>query len=114
MEKEVFGNWKIVDLPIIQVLTGEEGEDRVAVFRCRMFRQREGEWKERGVGELRFLRDRESGKVRVLMRADKTHRILVNFNVNRKEGNCELQKSLEHEHTWQWTARDFSDRVLSI
>ncbi len=50
-----------------------DGERQV---RARLFRYaRESEppmWKERGIGEVRFLRHKESKKIRLLMRREKT------------------------------------------
>lgn len=37
------------------------------------------EWKEKGVGPLKFLKHKESKKVRLLMRRDKTLKICANF-----------------------------------
>ncbi len=36
------------------------------------------EWKERGTGEVKFLRHRTTKNVRLLMRRDKTHKICAN------------------------------------
>ena len=36
------------------------------------------EWKERGTGDVRFLRHKEDKKVRVLMRAERTLRVRAN------------------------------------
>jgi Ran-binding protein 1 len=36
------------------------------------------EWKERGTGDVRFLRHKENKKIRVLMRAEKTLRVRAN------------------------------------
>jgi len=36
------------------------------------------EWKERGTGDVRFLRHKEDKKIRVLMRAEKTLRVRAN------------------------------------
>lgn len=36
------------------------------------------EWKERGTGEVKFLRHKSSENVRLLMRRDKTHKICAN------------------------------------
>lgn len=60
----------------VTVATGEEEEDTVFKMRARLFRYaREVEpplWKERGIGDVRLLRDRGSNKLRLLMRRDKT------------------------------------------
>jgi Ran-binding protein 1 len=36
------------------------------------------QWKERGVGDLRLLKDKTSGVIRLLMRRDKTLKICAN------------------------------------
>ena len=53
----------------VEVRTGEEGDTPLFSARCRLFRFTGGEWKERGVGELRVLH-RQDGRVRVVMRRD--------------------------------------------
>jgi hypothetical protein len=78
----------------VKVVSGEEEEDTVykaslrfffvcslltlmaRQVRARLFRYaRENDppmWKERGIGEVRFLRHKESKKIRLLMRREKT------------------------------------------
>lgn len=36
------------------------------------------EWKERGTGELKMLQHHETGKIRIVMRRDKTLKICAN------------------------------------
>jgi Ran-binding protein 1 len=38
--------------------------------RAKLFRYGDGQWKERGKGDLRLLKHTESGRVRVVMRED--------------------------------------------
>jgi hypothetical protein len=38
----------------------------------------------RGVGDLKLLKNKNSGKIRLLMRADKTHKIVANHLLQRK------------------------------
>jgi Ran-binding protein 1 len=42
------------------------------------FDREAGEWKERGIGLARFLQNKETSKVRFLMRQDKTLKIRAN------------------------------------
>lgn len=62
---------------------GEENEDLLGSVRAKAYEfyakgNQPKEWSVRGVGELRILRSRESGKVRVVLRADQTAKVLLN------------------------------------
>ena len=55
----------VIALPtLIQVKTGEEDEEVVYCHRAKLFRLSDGEWKERGVGEVKILRQTANGKTR--------------------------------------------------
>ncbi len=114
VQKEVVGNWKIVDLPVIPVVTGEEQEEELAKFRSKIYRFRKQEWKERGVGELRFLKHKVSNMIRILSRAEKTHKCTVNHFPIKQDilGNLEQLKT--SNNTWTWAAQDISDEELTI
>ena len=61
----------LVPLPEkIEVKTGEEDEDVLFESRAKLFRFVGGEWKERGLGVLKILQHRESGRIRLLMRRE--------------------------------------------
>ena len=86
--------------------TGEEAEDVTYETRARYYRMRGGEvrcglrgwlacvglrdshcyvafqWKERGTGDVRFLRDRKSGVIRIVLRQDGTKHVRVNHNLH--------------------------------
>jgi Ran-binding protein 1 len=93
----------IVKLEEVEVRTLEEDEDvefklygpvplgtasahadpcrrRVGTRRAKLFRfdRSTDEWKERGVGEVKLLRNRETNKIRLLMRRDKTLKVCAN------------------------------------
>ena len=48
--------------------------------RAKLFRfdKTAGEWKERGRGELKMLQHKTTGKIRIVMRRDKTLKICAN------------------------------------
>jgi len=48
-------------------------------MRTKLYRFNDNQWKERGVGNLKLLRDRKERKIRVLMRQEKTHKPVANF-----------------------------------
>lgn len=61
----------IIPLPEeVEVKTGEEGEDVLFDQRSKLYRFADGEWKERGVGQLKLLQDPTTKKVRLIMRRD--------------------------------------------
>lgn len=79
-EAEVFewGTEKKFNLPEVPVVTGEEDEEQLAKYRSKMYRWVKGEWKERGAGDLRFLKNNKTNKIRIVLRQDKTHKVVAN------------------------------------
>ncbi len=68
-EEEVVGDYKpLVNLPEVQISTGEEEEAIVLNIRTKLYRWDDSQWKERGVGNLKILKSNATGRVRVLMR----------------------------------------------
>lgn len=115
LEKEVIvGNWKIVDLPEIPVVTGEEQEDEVAKFKTKVYRFRDKQWKERGVGELRFLKHKVTHLIRLLNRAEKTHKVIINHLAIRQDILGVLEQLKTGNNTWTWAAQDISDETPQI
>jgi Ran-binding protein 1 len=66
-------------------------------------------WCERGVGDVRFLKHKERGKVRMLMRQEKTHKIIINHLV---ESRTELSPNMGSDRAWVFSCYDFSDGVV--
>jgi len=54
-EDKVEGDYKLIDLPEVPKMTGEEEETVLGEFRCKLYRWRNKEWKERGLGDLKIL-----------------------------------------------------------
>eukprot|EP00005_Dracoamoeba_jomungandri_P005970 CAMPEP_0174261106 /NCGR_PEP_ID=MMETSP0439-20130205/11234_1 /TAXON_ID=0 /ORGANISM="Stereomyxa ramosa, Strain Chinc5" /LENGTH=172 /DNA_ID=CAMNT_0015345529 /DNA_START=25 /DNA_END=543 /DNA_ORIENTATION=+ len=97
----------------IEVKSHEEDEDVLFKVRAKVFFFRQGihddekEWKERGVGEARFLKHKETGKIRLLVRRDKTFKIAMNHYVT---PGMELQENVGSDRAWVYTCpADFSD-----
>jgi hypothetical protein len=63
-------------------VTGEESEECIFKVRCKLYRMRNDEWKERGTGNMKFLRHKESKKIRFVMRQEKTLKPVANFLSN--------------------------------
>jgi hypothetical protein len=66
-------------------------------------------WKERGVGEIKFLKHKDHGRIRVLMRQDKTMKLIVNHFLDPR---IVLTPNSGSDKSWVWVAFDFSDGEL--
>ena len=48
-------------------------------MRIKLYRFRDDQWKERGVGNAKLMRDRKQQRIRMLMRQEKTLKPVANF-----------------------------------
>ena len=66
-------------MQLSQVKTGEEEEEVMYKQRARLYRYAKelGVWKERGVGDVKLLRHRNSGILRLLMRREQVRAIIA-------------------------------------
>ncbi|XP_067949414.1 E3 SUMO-protein ligase RanBP2-like [Watersipora subatra] len=98
----------VIALPdLVEVTTGEEGEEQIFVERSKLFRMGDGEWKERGVGELKILRNPQSGAYRLIMRRDQVLKLAANHHL------CSGMKiTALNEKSRMWAAKDFSEGEL--
>ena len=60
-------------------MTGEEEEECIFRMRAKLYRLRDEQLKERGTGNARLLRHKESKKIRFVMRQEKTLKPVANF-----------------------------------
>ena len=67
------------ELPKVAKVTGEEKEECIFRVRCKLYRLRDDQWKERGVGNGKLLRNKETKKIRFVMRQEKTLKPVANF-----------------------------------
>ncbi len=63
-------------------VTGEEQEECIFKIRARLYRHRDEQLKERGTGNARLLRNKETKKIRFVMRQEKTLKPVANFLSN--------------------------------
>jgi len=108
----------VVQLEEIEVRTMEEDEEILFKMRSRLFRFTETllnkgsgskEWIERGVGEVKLLKHRENSKIRVLMRQERTMKVICNHVADPR---ISLQPNAGNDKSWVWSAFDFSDGEL--
>ncbi|KAB1225741.1 hypothetical protein CJ030_MR1G029243 [Morella rubra] len=67
------------------------------------------QWKERGAGTVKFLKHKETGKVRLVMRQSKTLKICANHLVI---PTMTVQEHAGNEKSCVWHATDFADGEL--
>ncbi|XP_043721240.1 ran-binding protein 1 homolog c-like [Telopea speciosissima] len=101
----------IVRLEEVAVTTGEEEEDVLLDLKAKLYRfDKEGnQWKERGVGTVKLLKHKETGKVRLVMRQSKTLKICANHLVL---PSTSVQEHAGNDKSCVWHATDFSDGEL--
>ena len=100
-----------LNLAKVEVKTGEEDEDLIFKSRGKLFRFRDGEWKERGTGDLKLLRHKKEKKIRFILRQDKTLKIVANFIISEKP-LCELKPHQGSEKMFMFMAYDCSEEPV--
>ena len=96
------------NLAKVEIKTGEEDEDLIFKSRGKLYRFRDGEWKERGTGDLKLLRHKKDKKIRFILRQDKTLKIVANFIISEKP-LCELKPHQGSEKMFNFIAYDCSE-----
>lgn len=105
----------LVKLDAVEVVTHEEEEEVDYKQRSKCFEFGETllnkgtgtkEWKERGIGDVKLLRHRESGRVRILMRQEKTMKVIINHFMDPK---ISLSPNGGSDSSFVWTAPDFAE-----
>jgi len=99
----------IVKLKEVDVVTHEEDEETDFKMRAKLFRFDKDlkQWKERGTGEVKFLKHKKSNKIRLLMRREKTLKVCANHYISPE---FKLQENVGSDRSWVWTCpADFSE-----
>lgn len=108
----------VVQLDEVDVRTHEEDEVAILKIRSKLFRYTETmlnkgsgkkEWIERGVGEMKLLKHRESERIRVLMRQEKTMKVIANHVVDPR---IVLEPNVGNDRSWVWSCYDYSEGEL--
>lgn len=97
----------IIPLPdIIEEVTGEENHTILFDRRAKLYKFVEKEWKEKGVGVLKILKNKDTNKVRLVMRREQVYKVCANHFLYE---NMELKP--KGDKSVIWSANDFSDAV---
>lgn len=100
----------VIPLPDeIEVKTGEEDEDVMFCSRGKLLRLIEKEWKERGIGDIKILKSKNDGKIRILMRREQTHKMCANHYLTPE---LKLMQAKGDEKSFIWCVDDFADEVM--
>ncbi|KAJ0393144.1 hypothetical protein P43SY_005487 [Pythium insidiosum] len=108
----------VVKLDEVEVVSGEEDEEVLFKIRAKLFCYRETlldkgsgkkTWCERGVGDVKFLKHKEHQKVRLLMRQEKTLKIIVNHIV---DSRTDLSPNMGSDRAWVFSCYDFAEGQL--
>jgi len=85
----------------VETKTHEEDENVLFKMRAKLFRFETSstEWKERGTGDVRLLQHRETHKVRLVMRRDKTLKVCANHAIS---ADMRLQPNVGSDRSWVW------------
>lgn len=99
----------VVQMPDkVDLVTGEEDEELLYSQRVKLFRfdADASQWKERGVGVLKFLKNSDNGRLRILMRREQVLKVCANHWITTTMNLKPLSGS---DKAWMWLANDFSD-----
>uniref|UniRef100_A0AAQ5YBI2 E3 SUMO-protein ligase RanBP2 n=1 Tax=Amphiprion ocellaris TaxID=80972 RepID=A0AAQ5YBI2_AMPOC len=99
----------VVQMPEkVDLVTGEEDEQVLYSQRVKLFRfdSNTSQWKERGVGTLKFLKNNSNGRLRVLMRREQVLKVCANHWITT---TMNLKPLAGSDKAWIWMANDFSD-----
>ncbi|TFK27028.1 hypothetical protein FA15DRAFT_666761 [Coprinopsis marcescibilis] len=85
----------------VDTKTNEEDEDVIFKMRAKLFRfdSSSAEWKERGTGDVRLLKHKQTKKVRLVMRRDKTLKVCANHLLT---SDMKLQPNIGSDRSWVW------------
>jgi len=101
----------LVKLSEVEVVTHEEDEEVLFKMRAKLFRYDKestpAQWKERGTGDVKFLKHKQTGKIRLLMRREKTLKVCANHYILPV---FSLQPNVGSDRSWVWTCpSDFAE-----
>jgi E3 SUMO-protein ligase RanBP2 len=101
----------IIPLPDeVEIKTGEENEEILFEERAKLFRFVDKEWKERGLGNIKILKNNSSNKCRIVMRREQIHKLCANHAIT---SEMEL-KTTQNETNLIWGANDYTEEEMKL
>ena len=109
-EKEIDIHFKpVVTLPeTVNIKSWDDDADTLFCRRCKLYRfTDERQWKDRGVGELKIMKHRVTGKVKLIMRRDQIFKLCCNHSLT---SDMKLTVMAHSEKACSWfTSADLSE-----
>jgi len=108
----------VVKLEEVEVKSGEEDEECILALRSKLFIFGETlldkgtgkkSWRERGIVEAKILRHKEHQRLRILMRQEKTMKVIANHALDPR---IKLEPNAGSDRSWVWSAFDFAEGEL--
>lgn len=100
----------VIPLPDkVEVKTGEEDEEVLYSHRAKLFRFKDSEWKERGLGDVKILQHKETGRMRVVMRREQVLKICLNHALDH-----EVEYIRKDDKSWHFVVNDYSEGELEL
>ena len=98
----------------VAVVKGTEGEVCLFKARAKLFRYRDDQWKERGIGNAKLLRHDADKKIRFVMRQEKTLKPVGNFLIQEKPSCDPKPMPGADGKAFMWVCNDFSDGEAAL
>ena len=102
-----------MDIPTVATKSGEENLECVMKIRAKLFRWRDEQWKERGIGNAKLMRDRSEKQIRFVMRQEKTLKPVANHFIL-EAPMCVLTMMANNDKAYVWFVNDFADGEASM
>jgi len=99
----------VVHLETVKTSNNEENEDAIFKMRAKLFRfdSAANEWKERGLGDVRLMEHKETHKIRILLRQEKTLKLRLNHYL---VPGIELNEMGSSDRAFMWNCpMDYSE-----
>ncbi|CAH8509636.1 unnamed protein product [Heterobilharzia americana] len=98
---------------LVELKSGEENEQRLFCERARLFHwDKESEsWKTKGIGEVRILKNLNTGKCRLVMGRDQVKKLCANHCIT---SSTKLSPSTKDPRMTMWAAKDYSESMEGV